>query len=92
MSDKTNLRATAEDTPEGRLAAVCHALCEKFRMIPDSHPPDIADFRDCLRTHIRREILMAELDEARRPSLLRGERMRVIIAALADLDRDEGPG
>jgi hypothetical protein len=89
VTDKKDLRTTAADTPEARIAAACQNLCEQFRTNPDCHTPDIADFRDHLRPFIRREILLAELDEARRPSLLRGDRMRTIIAALAELDRIE---
>jgi len=68
-----NGRVHAEDTPEGRIAAVCKSLmtqmAEKYRK-GRSGPsaPDYADFREVLRPFIQREILNARIDEARMTS------------------------
>jgi len=68
-----NGRIEQAHTPEERLAAVCRTLA--LRMERDARrrgasreagEPDYADYRDALRPHIRREIvlaLLAEIDE-----------------------------
>lgn len=89
MSRPSSLRPTAADTPEARLAAVVGNLMEKFQN-DFSHPPDIADFCEALKTPIRREILLAKLDEAREPSLARGLRIRIIVEELREVLLDDG--
>jgi hypothetical protein len=84
MSRPSTLRPTSADTPEARLAGVVGNLIEKFKS-EHSHDPDIADFREALQPHIRREILLAMLDEARIPTLERGDRIRSIVGELAEL-------
>lgn len=92
VSRPSNLRPTAADTPEARIAGVVGNLIEKFkrdRVHPD-HAPDIADFCDALRNPIRREILLAMLDEARAASISRGARIRTIVGELNELLLIEG--
>lgn len=84
MSRPSTLRPTAADTPEARLAAVVGNVIEKFKS-EHSHMPDIADFCEELRPHIRRELLLAMLDEARIPTLSRGDRIRSIVGELAEI-------
>lgn len=86
-----DIRLTAEETPEGRIAAACRILVDEMRRRVVPTYPDIADFREHLRPFIQREILLAELDEARRPAVTRGERIREMISALAALhaERDK---
>jgi hypothetical protein len=84
MSRPSSLRPTAADTPEARLAGVVGNLIEKFKS-EHSHYPDIADFCEALQPHIRREILLAMLDEAQIPTIQRGDRIRAIVGELAEL-------
>jgi hypothetical protein len=62
-----NGRVHHDDTPEGRLAAVARSLAiqmeEKL-----NREPDYADYRDALRPFVRRELLNARIDEARKVS------------------------
>jgi hypothetical protein len=60
-----NGRATDQDTsPEARIAAVARALQLKFD--PDSKVPDFADYRDAIRVFVRKELILARIDEARK--------------------------
>lgn len=66
-----NGRIGAEDTPEGRLAAVAKTLMVKMeeqyrhnRVGPKE--PDYADFREAFRPFIQRELLRARIEEARK--------------------------
>lgn len=60
-----------ELTPEGRLAVVVRSLVlklqEQHRMTGvGPREPDYSDFRDALRPYVRRELLFARIDEARK--------------------------
>jgi hypothetical protein len=81
-----NGRIHHDPTPEGRLAAVCRSLMtqmdtrhRKTRVGPAE--PDYADFREALRPYVRREILIARIDEARKSA---GARLTSRVAELAD--------
>jgi hypothetical protein len=59
-----------ENTPEGRIAAVARALVLEMwethvnkRFGPEK--PDMVDFREAFRPFIKRELLMARIEEAR---------------------------
>jgi hypothetical protein len=86
MSTNADIRILTEVSPEARMAAVCVIVC---RRIHDLHPgqhPDYADFRDALQKHIRREILLARLDEVLHvPEIDRAERSTELLAELAKL-------
>lgn len=68
-----NGRVHDDDTPEGRIAAVCKSLMLqmsdrhiKTRSGPSS--PDYADLKEVLRPFVQRELLNARIDEARKTS------------------------
>ena len=76
-----NGRINHDDTPEGRIAAVARSLC--IQMQKDKREPDYADFRDALRPFLKRELLNARIDEARKNSGLRlTARVRELAAEL----------
>lgn len=89
MSRPSNLRPTAADTPEARLSGVVINLIHKYRDEFDK-APDVADLCEVLRNPIRREILLAMLDEARGASISRGERIRSIVGELNEILLIEG--
>jgi hypothetical protein len=64
-------RLKHDGTPEGRVAAACNKL---MRMMAEKHrrtesgptAPDYADFRDFLRPYLRRECLLARIEQSRK--------------------------
>jgi hypothetical protein len=60
-----NGRRQDEDTAAGRLAAVARSLAIKMERT-GKYPPDYADFRAALEPYLRRELLLARIDEARK--------------------------
>lgn len=65
-----NRRIHNEETPEGRIAAVAVSLA--LKMQDAFHKtgvgpqfPDYADYRDAFALHVKRELLLARIDEAR---------------------------
>lgn len=82
-----NGRIVAEETPEGRIAAVARSLTiqmdEKYK-----RQPDYADFRDVLRPFIELELLRARVDEARQ-GCGRGltMRMETLAGQMAECER-----
>ena len=87
-----NGRAHKDDTPEGRLAAVARSLA--IRMAKgdvetgiEPSEPDYADYRDALRPFVKRELLLARIDEARRTHAgAIAERMRELTTELIDVN------
>jgi|SRR6267378_2939521 len=86
-----------ELTPEGRLAIVVRALVLKLaeqhrntRVGP--REPDYSDFREALRPYVRRELLFARIDEARKTAAtaLTG-RMKELAAELLACELDIPP-
>jgi hypothetical protein len=64
MSDIINPRHEQACTPEERLGAVARVLVmHMIRPVPNV--PDYADFTDTLRLFVRRELLLARMNEAR---------------------------
>lgn len=61
-----NGRIDQDATPEGRLAAVARSLA--IRMAGRKKEPDYADYRDALRPFVKRELLLARIEEARQSS------------------------
>jgi hypothetical protein len=66
-----NGRKLEENTPEARLAAVARSLMIKMeskylKSGVGPKEPDYADFREALRPYVRRELLLARIDEARK--------------------------
>jgi hypothetical protein len=60
-----------DDTPAGRIAAVARSLTMKMavkfeRTGQGWKEPDYADFRAALEPFLRRELLLARIDEARK--------------------------
>jgi hypothetical protein len=53
-----------QTTPEARLAVVAQRLLLKFD--PNASVPDFADFRDAMSFYVKKEILLARIDEARK--------------------------
>jgi hypothetical protein len=86
-----NGRATDEDTtPEARIAAVARALQLKFD--PDSKVPDFADYRDAIRVFIRKELVLARIDEARKcGGLMLTGRIAELGFELADWEKEIPP-
>ena len=88
-----NGRIDLEETPEGRLAAVAVSLAkqmladfEKTAAGPSS--PDYADYRDALRPYVRRELLLARIDEARKKhSVALTARVRELANELAECEK-----
>lgn len=58
-----NGRVVREPSPEGRLAAVARTLTIRLR--ERGKEPDYADYRDAFRPFIRRELILARIEEAR---------------------------
>jgi hypothetical protein len=82
--ESTDIRILGEGSPEARIAAVCVVVCRRMREIRNAYP-DYADFRDEIRKHIRREILLARLDECLHTTANRADRSNELLAALAKL-------
>jgi hypothetical protein len=66
-----NGRVHEEETPEGRLAAVAQSLRlqmrDRFRKTKSGpEEPDYVDYRAAFAPYVKREILLAKIDEARR--------------------------
>jgi Mg-chelatase subunit ChlI len=77
----------SEAKPEERIAAVCRAVHEKFH--PTAMAPDYADYRDALRPFIRREIILAKIEEARScSSAVLTDRIADLARQLADVERE----
>jgi hypothetical protein len=76
-----DIRVLGEDSPEARIAAVCVVVCRRIHALR-SGQPDYADFRDEIRKHIRREILLARLDECAATTVNRAERTHEILQEL----------
>lgn len=55
-------RITSDPTPEGRLAAVVKSVFIQMRD-HERKDPDYADFRDCMRPFLQREIILARMEE-----------------------------
>jgi hypothetical protein len=81
-----DIRILNEDSPEARLAAVCVLVCRRILTLRGGHP-DYADFRDEMRKHIRREILLARLEEARQPYAKRLKRLSEILIELSEIEQ-----
>lgn len=74
-----NGRQSFEDTnPESRIAAVARSIQLKFE--PESKVPDFADYRDAMSVFVRKELILARIDEARKSS---GTLLTARIAELA---------
>jgi hypothetical protein len=60
-----------EDTPEGRIASVARSLAMKMEAHFEKtgegpRDPDYADYRRAIAPYLRRELLLARIDEARK--------------------------
>jgi hypothetical protein len=60
-----------DETPEGRIAAVARSLAMKMEADFEKtgqgpRDPDYADYRRALAPYLRRELLLARIDEARK--------------------------
>jgi hypothetical protein len=60
-----NGRTHAEDTPEGRLAAVARSLDDQMMKKFNRHP-DFADFRQVFKPFVEKELILARIAEARK--------------------------
>lgn len=79
-----NGRVNREDTPEGRLAAVARSAM--MRITARGREADYADFREALRPFVRRELLYARVDEARKCHAIKlTERMRELDREMIEL-------
>jgi hypothetical protein len=89
-----NGRASSEDTPEGRLAAVARSLAMKMetqfnKTGQGPAVPDYADYRRALAPFLRRELLLARIDEARKTSSTAlTTRMKELAGELYECDVD----
>lgn len=64
---------------------MCVVVCRRIHGLGRGSP-DYADFRDEIRKYIRREILLARLDEClHEPAVDRAERSSQLLAELAKL-------
>lgn len=57
-------RITSEPTPEGRIAAVVFSVWVQMRD-HEKKDPDYADYRDALRPFLRRELILALMQDLR---------------------------
>lgn len=87
-----NGRIVEEGTPEGRLAAVARSLALKMQ---DAYRksgvgpqfPDYADYRDAFAIHVKRELLLARVDEARTEAAkVITDRMKELAEELAQIE------
>jgi hypothetical protein len=89
-----NGRTDSEDTPEGRIAAVARSLAMKMaikfeRTGKGWREPDYADYRAALAPYLRRELLLARIDEARKTSSTAlTTRMKELAGELFECDAD----
>lgn len=90
-----NGRMIEEITPEGRVAAAARSIATKMsKDFSNRHAhyqiPDYADFRDGLRIHIQRELLLARLEELGRwtglGAIYKAHRQIELIRELSRLD------
>lgn len=58
-------RISSEPTPEGRLAAVSFSVAIQMRD-HEKKEADYADYRDCMRPFVQRELILARLEELRK--------------------------
>jgi hypothetical protein len=72
-------RITSEPTPEGRLAAVAYSVMVQMRD-HEKKDADYADYRDCLRPFVHRELILVQLEVLRRSS---GADMSLRVSELA---------
>jgi hypothetical protein len=82
-----NGRIQQEETPEARIGAAARSLVIKMRdefNRTNTGPcePDYADFREGLRPFIKRELLMARIEEARKYGA------KFVTARVAELNRE----
>jgi hypothetical protein len=88
-----NARIHHDETPEGRLAAVCRSLMTQMdtryrKTGVGPAEPDYADFRDALRPYVQRELLLARIEEARKSAgVLLTMRIRELAEELYAVDR-----
>lgn len=57
-------RIASEPTPEGRLAALAFSIGVQMRD-HEKKDPDYADFRDAMRPFVKRELILARLEDLR---------------------------
>jgi 2-C-methyl-D-erythritol 4-phosphate cytidylyltransferase len=82
-----NGRIVHDATPEGRLAAVAKSVFSKLKTI--RREPDYADYRDALRPFVRRELILARIEESRKVSgRVLTERMRELAGELMEVDAE----
>ncbi|MBZ5700245.1 MAG: hypothetical protein LAN84_00200 [Acidobacteriia bacterium] len=88
-----NGRTHEEQTPEGRLAAVARSLAikmdDKYRKTgAGPREPDYADYREAFAPYVKRELLLARIDEARKTSAKALTcRMMELTVELAEVDK-----
>lgn len=94
MADIVRRRFERDNTPEGRLAAVARSLVIKMW---DTHvnrqfgpeKPDMVDFSEAFRPYIKRELLMARIEEARTSSgRALTARIKELAAELDEVNKD----
>jgi hypothetical protein len=87
-----NGRVRDMKTPEERLAAVARSLAIQMQdKLLDAEKlkdvPDYADFRDKLRPYVRRELILARIDEARKlGAITLTTRMKELALELAECE------
>ena len=89
---KLNGRLEHEETPVGRIAAVARSLAMKMEAHFEKtgqgpRDPDYADYRRALAPYLRRELLLARIDEARKTAATAlTERMKELAKELFECD------
>lgn len=82
-----NGRVHDDPTPAGRLAAVATSLSIKMAKTADFHP-DYADFKEAFAPYVKRELLLARIDEARLShSVMMTERVKALAIELAECEQ-----
>lgn len=82
-----NGRTHAEETPEGRLAAVARSLGDQM-IKKFNRYPDFADFRQVFKPFIEKELLLARIAEARKlGSKQLTERMKELTRELHEAEK-----
>jgi hypothetical protein len=87
-----NVRLKYAVTPEERIAAIARDLAHEIEIrhtMTGNGPaePDYADYRDRLAPYIRRELLLARIDEARKSlSIHLTGRVKELAAELAEIE------
>jgi hypothetical protein len=80
-----DIRVLSEATPEARMAAACMIVCRRIHALRQGCP-DYADFRDEISKHLRRELLLARLDECLTfHEAERTRRSTELLAAIAEI-------